>query len=52
MDMMAGKGKGGVALGLDLETIYDSIKLRSLVAMSQGAMTEDILKELVTLMNN
>jgi beta-glucosidase len=57
VQMLSGNVGGGQELGLDLDTLFSSIKIRSLVAMSQaqsggkGGITLDQLHGLIAVMN-
>ena len=51
MKMMAGNLKGGQELGLDLDSLFTSIKIQSLVAMSRGKMSMESLRQLLNAMN-
>ncbi|MDR2792871.1 MAG: glycoside hydrolase family 3 C-terminal domain-containing protein [Treponema sp.] len=49
--MMSGNLKGGEELGLDLDALFSSIKIQSLIAISGGKMTMDTLRQMLNEMN-
>jgi beta-glucosidase len=51
LQMMAGMGSGGEVLGMDRDALLSSIKIQSLVAMSQGKMSAESLRQLLMALN-
>jgi beta-glucosidase len=51
LQMMAGMTSGGTDLGMDVDSVLASIKVQSLVAMSQGKMTMENLEQLLGALN-